>query len=155
MEDYCIIGIFPGTFISRKMLILTFSGFSFSRPTHGCIDLKFSDNATKRSGCRTCQCRRSFLCARETSHLYKYVYRFVAGEYCKHVSPVMWGLMLKDNVFIFTVSNPLDKFGKIKSTLTLPVIQYLLGYFIGRKTYNSLYDRYFDYIELLYVYKIH
>ena len=41
-----IMGIFPGAFIFRKMAILT-----FSRPTHGCIDPKFSGKATKHSGC--------------------------------------------------------------------------------------------------------
>ena len=41
-------GIFPGTFISRKMIISTFSQFLFSWPTHGCTNTKFSVNATKR-----------------------------------------------------------------------------------------------------------
>ena len=35
--------------------------------------------------------------------------------------------MIKDNVFIFTVCNPLGKSGKIKNTLTLPGIQYQLS----------------------------
>ena len=36
---YCITGIFPGTFISRKMMYSTFSRFLISRPAHGCTDI--------------------------------------------------------------------------------------------------------------------
>ena len=111
---YGITGTFPWTFTSRKMTILTFSHFFLlSRPTHSCTDIKFIDNATKSSGCRTCQCRRPFLCAecsvthmqnKKNSHTSSLALsfcklialrvtsqladRFVAGEYLKHVSLV-------------------------------------------------------------------
>ena len=94
---YCITGIFPGTFISRKMTILTFSCF-FS-PAHTMAALILNLAIT---GCRMIQCSRPFLCTectlialRATFHLYKYAYRFVTGEYCKHVSPVIGGLIPK------------------------------------------------------------
>ena len=54
---YCITGIFPGTFISRKMMNSAFSRFLFSRPTYGCTDIKFGDNATKHFACWTCRLR--------------------------------------------------------------------------------------------------
>ena len=47
---YCITGIFPGTFISRKMMISTFSVFCFPRHANGCTDTKFSVNGTQRFG---------------------------------------------------------------------------------------------------------
>ena len=118
---YGITGTFPWTFTSRRMTILTFSHFFlFSRPTHSCTDIKFIDNATKSSGCRTCQCRRPFLCAecsvthmqnKKNSHTSSLALsscklialrvtsqladRFVAGEYLKHVSQVKGGPILK------------------------------------------------------------
>ena len=79
---YCITGIFPGTFISRKMTIVTFSRFLFSRPTHGCIDIKYRDNATKRSACWTCQCRRPFLCAECTCRTTNPNPQTCSGWYC-------------------------------------------------------------------------
>ena len=41
---YCITGIFPGTFISRKMMFSTFSRFLISRPAHGCTDIKLTES---------------------------------------------------------------------------------------------------------------
>ena len=43
-HEYCITGIFPGTFISRKMMVSTFSRFLISRPAHGCTDIKFTES---------------------------------------------------------------------------------------------------------------
>ena len=45
---YCITGIFPGTFISRKMMFSTFSRFFISRPAHGCTDIKFTESVCFR-----------------------------------------------------------------------------------------------------------
>ena len=45
---YCITGIFPGTFISRKMMFSTFSRFLISRPAHGCTDIKFTESVCFR-----------------------------------------------------------------------------------------------------------
>ena len=47
-SKYCITGIFPGTFISRKMMFSTFSRFLISRPAHGCIDIKFTESVCFR-----------------------------------------------------------------------------------------------------------
>ena len=44
---YCITGIFPGTFIYRKLVISTFSRFLISRLAYGCTDIKFTENATE------------------------------------------------------------------------------------------------------------
>ena len=45
---YCIAGIFPGTFIPRKMMFSTFSRFLISRPAHGCTDIKFTESVCFR-----------------------------------------------------------------------------------------------------------
>ena len=45
---YCITGIFPGTFISRKMMFSTFSRFLISRPAHGCTDIIFTESVCFR-----------------------------------------------------------------------------------------------------------
>ena len=46
--EYCITGIFPGTFISRKMMFSTFSRFLISRPVHGCTDIEFTESVCFR-----------------------------------------------------------------------------------------------------------
>ena len=46
--NYCITGIFPGTFISRKMMFSTFSRFLISRPAHGCSDIIFTESVCFR-----------------------------------------------------------------------------------------------------------
>ena len=45
---YCITGIFPGTFISRKIMFSTFSRFLISRPAHGCTDIIFTESVCFR-----------------------------------------------------------------------------------------------------------
>ena len=47
-QIYCITGIFPGTFISRKMMFSTFSRFLISRPAHGCTDIKITESVCFR-----------------------------------------------------------------------------------------------------------
>ena len=83
---YCITGIFPGTFISRKMMISTFFHFLFSRQAHGCTDTKFSANATKRFGswtfiaddrlCAEC------VCAEQKSQSYASLIKLARRLYC-------------------------------------------------------------------------
>ena len=60
---YCIMGICPGTFISRKMMISTFSRFLFSQPAHVCTNYEFSVNSDD-SFCA------EFVCAEQKSQSY-------------------------------------------------------------------------------------